>query len=137
MYKYLCMYINDVLYYQYLRLTTDSSILFYFYLQDQLDFIFIILIMIIIIKYYIHIYSCLLFLQLFFFFFSFLYILALALIMVTNSGLSEAPPTKNPSTSGSVAKVAALPAVTDPPYMIRVASATCSFTFVFNHPRIS
>ena len=36
-----------------------------------------------------------------------------------NSGLSDAPPTKKPSISVMLASVAAVAAVTEPPYMIR------------------
>jgi hypothetical protein len=45
--------------------------------------------------------------------------LTLALMISINSGLSEAPPTRKPSMSCLLASVAAVAAVTEPPYMIR------------------
>ena len=47
-----------------------------------------------------------------------------ALIILIKSGLSDAPPTKEPSMSGQAANSRQLAAVTDPPYRIRVDSAT-------------
>lgn len=55
--------------------------------------------------------------------------------MVTNSGFKEAPPTKNPSISGCPASSLQLAPVTEPPYWIRIFSATCGLTFLSNQPR--
>ncbi|KAE9544169.1 hypothetical protein AGLY_001348 [Aphis glycines] len=51
-----------------------------------------------------------------------------ALTISTNSGFKDAPPTKNPSISHSLANSLQLDAVTDPPYIMRVVLATASFT---------
>jgi hypothetical protein len=50
-----------------------------------------------------------------------------------NSGLREAPPTKNPSISGFLASSLELEPVTEPPYIIRVDCDTASLTFEANH----
>ncbi len=47
-----------------------------------------------------------------------------ALMILTKSGLREAPPTREPSMSGQAASSRQFSAVTDPPYKIRVDSAT-------------
>jgi len=47
-----------------------------------------------------------------------------------NSGLSEAPPTRKPSTSGCFERSAAFFALAEPPYWIRTASANAVLTSV-------
>lgn len=59
----------------------------------------------------------------------------LALTISINSGFKDAPPTKNPSMSFSLASSLQLAAVTDPPYIIRVVLATFSLTSSVNHFR--
>jgi hypothetical protein len=56
-------------------------------------------------------------------------IYCLALMMLMNSGFSEAPPTRNPSTSGWWPSSLQFSAVTEPPYKIRTDRATSAFTF--------
>ena len=53
-----------------------------------------------------------------------------------NSGFNEAPPTKNPSTSGCTARASALPALAEPPYMMRISLATSGLTLSDIHLRM-
>lgn len=56
-----------------------------------------------------------------------------ALMMSTNSGLSEAPPTRKPSMSGFLARSRALAAVTEPPYWMRRLLDTSFEMFSASH----
>lgn len=62
-----------------------------------------------------------------------MYYYCLALTISTNSDFNDAPPTKNPSISHSLASSLQFDAVTDPPYIIRVFFETVSFTSSVNH----
>ncbi len=45
-------------------------------------------------------------------------------MILTKSGLSDAPPTRDPSMSGQAASARQLSAVTEPPYRMRTLSET-------------
>lgn len=57
--------------------------------------------------------------------------------MLMNSSLSDAPPTKKPSISFSSCNLEQFAPFTEPPYRMRVASATAAETFSDSHLRIS
>merc|ERR1740117_2078055 len=55
--------------------------------------------------------------------------LEMAATISANSGLSEAPPTRKPSMSGIAESSAAFLALAEPPYWMRMASATVAEAF--------
>ena len=57
--------------------------------------------------------------------------------MSTNSGLSEAPPTRKPSMSGIAESADAFLALAEPPYWMRIAEAQYSETFYAIQSRIA
>mmetsp|Transcript_58611 Transcript_58611/g.154002 ORF Transcript_58611/g.154002 Transcript_58611/m.154002 type:complete len:217 (-) Transcript_58611:393-1043(-) len=61
----------------------------------------------------------------------------IALTMSANSGLSDAPPTRNPSMSGHAESSGAFLAFAEPPYWMRIIAAQNSETLAAIHARIS